>query len=95
MYGKLIDGVFSKAPKLLKMPNGMTLINPQEKHYKEAGYKMVVVAPAPSFGEGQFNYPVYTEDEEFIYKDWETRTYPPREKTDMEKLIGGLIGREI
>lgn len=77
IYGKLIDGIFQKAPTRVKW-HGKTVINPRPEKLIELGYKLLVTIGTPNYDdidENQYWTYDYTEDDKNIYRTWVLKTY--------------------
>lgn len=72
VYGKLIDGVFVKAPKKIRY-HGKLVINPRPEKLIELGYKLLVADPYPSadLPDNFYWITYYEEDEHNIYRKFE------------------------
>ena len=73
IYGKLVDGRFVKAPTRIKY-NHKWVINPRPEKLIALGYKLLVADPYPSeeLPENFYYTMVYSEDENNIYRKWES-----------------------
>ena len=71
MYGKLINGVFQVAPKILK-----TIIsNPTKEQYREHGYKPVLYETVPEINENQYLEESFVESDSEIKVTYEVKEY--------------------
>jgi len=56
----------SNLPKLLEENNGICILE---------GYKQVIDSTMPETSESEYLDPAYTEDEQFIYRQWQVKQF--------------------
>lgn len=91
MYGKLIDGVLHRAPKMLHIGSN-NVWNPTAEQYDAAGYKPVEYTDAPEAPEGFYYESGWEEQETAIVQTWTMVELPPEEMSAEEALeiiLGG------
>lgn len=75
MYGRLIGGILTTAPKKLEI-NGSWVWNAPSKDYIEQGWKPVQFTEAPEAPEGYYYKSGWEETETKIVQTWDAKPLP-------------------
>ena len=85
-YGKLIDGVLTRAPKVLRV-DGKTFINPNGKTLEQYGYLPIAEDIMPMAEEGYEVHAVgYEVKDGQIVHVWEQSPIPPKTRAEVEAM---------
>ena len=76
MYGKLIDGVLHRAPRMLHIGSN-NVWNPTADQYAAAGYKPVEYTEVPEVPDGFYYESGWEERENVIVQIWTLVELPP------------------
>lgn len=91
MYGKLINGILYRAPKMLHIGSN-NVWNPTVEQYAAAGYKPVTYTAQPEAPEGFYYESGWEEQGGAIVQTWTLAELPPEEMSAEEALeiiLGG------
>ena len=75
MYGRLIDGILTTAPKKLEI-NGSWVWNAPAEEYLLQGWMPVRLTDAPEAPEGYYYCSGWSEDEDEIVQTWKLEKLP-------------------
>lgn len=91
-YGKIIDGIFTPAPRRIEIGERQ-IFNPSEAQYIALGYLPVIYANAPEPPEGYYCVDTWEEENNEIKQIWHFEKLPPHNPEASELLniiLGGI-----
>ena len=92
MYAKIIDNIFTPAPRRIVIGDEQ-VFNPTNEMLENLGYKPVVFSDMPEAPEGYYAEAYWNETDEAIRQSWQFVELPPDEASAdelLEIILGGI-----
>lgn len=94
MYAKIINGLFTAAPRTLNFPH-LTIFNPTEAMLREYGYKPVVYAEAPEVPSGYQAECCWVDEENEIRQEWQIVEIPLDANLSADEALSIIMGGAV